>query len=284
MKKFLIVPCSVFIFVFLFSISTAEATVGGPTYIYNLKYNPADTSVYYTSISESGRGCPPVLHKISLTTFKNSTVLSCDQGEKLTDQELAAELAGITAGFKDLTQINLANNDIGIMLERDREESWSDGSDLLLKIHFLASIYQDQKLIAKLPITGCSDNQPFYFAGYAVPGLNKKMIFLVSTPQGDCWEGGYTMETLHPTNGTIKDRGATASPQKTKGPLVPGDGTLTISYESAPRPDTDEVTPTSRPSPSPESPAKSQDDRATIALIAGAFLLIGVALGFFAKR
>ena len=46
-------------------VSPALATVGGPTFIHTLKYNPLDESVYYIQNSESGRGCPPGLMKIS---------------------------------------------------------------------------------------------------------------------------------------------------------------------------------------------------------------------------
>jgi len=35
-------------------VSNVQATVGGPTFIYDFKYNPQDESVYYKTVSESG--------------------------------------------------------------------------------------------------------------------------------------------------------------------------------------------------------------------------------------
>ena len=76
----------IYIFLFIlmsfFVSENARATVGGPTFIREFKYNPLDESVYYIQTSESGRGCPPGLHKISLNTSQSQVVYSCDQGEK----------------------------------------------------------------------------------------------------------------------------------------------------------------------------------------------------------
>ncbi|MDP3996511.1 MAG: hypothetical protein Q8P86_02360, partial [bacterium] len=79
---------SVFVFsLLLLTTESSFATVGGPTYISDFKYNPADESVYYIVNSQSGRGCPPELAKISLNSGISEMALSCDEGEKILERE-----------------------------------------------------------------------------------------------------------------------------------------------------------------------------------------------------
>ena len=106
MKKLFIL----IVFGILFTAGNAYATVGGPTFLYDFKYNPADESVYYTLHSESGRGCPPELKKVSLNTLKHSVVYSCAEGEKLAIDDsniVRNKINEITSGFKNLIPINL---------------------------------------------------------------------------------------------------------------------------------------------------------------------------------
>ena len=85
------------------------ATVGGSSFIYDFKYNPQDESIYYKSFSESGRGCPPELIKLSLVSGGPQVVYSCDDGEKLTQNSGSVSPAvdllinNITSNFKNLT-------------------------------------------------------------------------------------------------------------------------------------------------------------------------------------
>jgi hypothetical protein len=274
----------------------AHATVGGPTYLYNLKYNSADTSVYFVIDSKSGRGCPPILRKISLETFAASTVLSCDQAESLTLEQVNAEIFGAIGNLKDLTQINLQNNGIHIEITKEKEEYLSD--DFLLKTNYVADVYQHAEHLGAIRITGCKNDQPFLFGGYAVPGLNKKIIILLSA-KSDCMEGGYINEILYPVNGTIEDRSPAGSIQKIDAPLTAEDGTITV-YAASNDIDTtvggntsgntsgntndNTYTVTPLPQDTTTTAKGLNGDQMTIALIAGAFLILGVALGFFAKK
>jgi len=215
--------------------SPVLATVGGPTYIGAFTYNKADESIYFTYISQSGRGCPPVLNKISLVTEKVDTVFSCDQGEVLvgTDytqgaNKVNAEIARITSGFKDVTPINLSKNDIQVDIDFVRSEPIEPGSEWMIQSFFTAKVYQNNTLVDEFTLTGCTKEQPFTIAGYAIPGFEKKLILLVST-KSDCWEGGYTGESLYVIGGIDGvNRTPPGEYKTTQAPLVPSEATLVV--------------------------------------------------------
>ena len=186
MKKELknIVALGIFaVFASLMLAEVASATVGGPTYIYDFKYNPKDESVYYTESDYGGRGCPPMLSKTSLATGVSSKVYSCDQGEKVYDgkdydaavAQVRSEINAITQNFKNLVPINLKKNDISIDLKFVRSENLSPEIDEIKNSVFKATIFEDGKKITETEVSGCNTEQPFTFAGYAVPGFDKKI-------------------------------------------------------------------------------------------------------------
>jgi len=268
----------------LFFASSVNATVGGPTYVYSLKYNPADESVYYTQVNGGGRGCPPELWKISLNTGKRNVVFSCDQGEALqtatpnSDSPLVnIEIERITENFKDLTQIHIPNNAIDIDLTFTREEILDDKSDWVIRTDFSADIYEDGTLISELTVSGCSKEQPFVFAGYAIPGFDKKIILLQSA-KGDCWEGGYIYESLHVVGGLNNlDKAHVNGSYKTREPLVPNEATLVVFERDVV---TNDAAPTSTTTPSNHLD-KIGDYPLIHLLLAG---LLGVLIGFVLAR
>jgi len=220
--------CTVFI-------STVQATVGGPTFIGTFTYNPADESVYYVHNSQSGRGCPPVLQKISLATGKVSDALSCTQGEELIGDNYTDGIALVrdqinqtTNSFKNVTSLSLPKNDIRIDVNFVRSEKIDPTSDWIIMSHFMAQVYQNSHKVAEFPITGCNLEQPFTFAGYAVPGFEKKIVLLSST-KGDCFEGGYLSERLHVVGGldglNTEDTGQYKSDQSG---LIPNESTRVV--------------------------------------------------------
>lgn len=225
---------TVFLGLFLIA-NVADATVGGPTYIHEFKYNPKDESVYYIENDSGGRGCPPVLMKISLATGENAVVYSCDQGEKLLSDgnydssRVSAEINTITNGFKDITPINLRKNNISIDINFIGSEKFSPEIDEIIRSKFTATVYQDKKKITQLPLQGCNTEQPFTFAGYAIPGFEKKIILLLST-KGDCFEGGYTNESLIVLGGLDHVNKEFVNFYKYNSPLIPHEGTLVL-YE-----------------------------------------------------
>ena len=67
----------------IFTVNNVLATVGGPTFIYDFRYNPLDESVYYIKQDFGGRGCPPELIRLSLNSGKTDIAYSCSEGEKI---------------------------------------------------------------------------------------------------------------------------------------------------------------------------------------------------------
>jgi len=238
MKKYLILIVVVILMGAFFTVSEVQATVGGETLLYNFKYNPADESVYYVTQSYSGKGCPPSLMKLSLNSETSSIVLSCDQIFQIMqdsnnfDYSLAnSEINKIVGNFNSLTPLSLKNNNISIDVNFVRAESYSPGINSILKRYFTASIYQNNKKVKEISIAGCNLDQPFTFQGYAIPGYNKRIALLLST-KGDCFEGGYTVETLYTVAGVDNlDKTITTNFVKGSSALTPNEGNLVV-YKS----------------------------------------------------
>jgi len=273
-----------FIFL-LISLDIAEATVGGPTYIHNFKYNPQNESVYYIENDNGGRGCPPVLESISLATSKNQIIYSCEQGEKILYSEkdyntailqISNKINDIISDFKDLTPINLRKNNISIDLQFVKSEKLSPEIDEIKNSIFSATIYQNSKKITEISLSGCNIDQPFTFAGYTVPGFEKKIVLLLST-KGNCFEGGYINESLLVLGGldyVNKDylnfyKGPTA--------LVPNEGTLTV-YEY------DNIVVNGLAQLPIEQKEITTKSKSNLALIALASLVVGFLLGRIRKQ
>lgn len=264
----------------------AKATVGGPTYIHSFKYNPANESVYYTEASYSGRGCPPVLMKMSLESGKLETVYSCDQGEKLLStgaydpSRVSAVINDMTSGFKGLSLINLRKNNITIDVNFVKTEKLSPELDQIRNSVFTATIYQNGKKLTDLQIRGCNKEQPFTFAGYAIPGFEKKIVLLLST-KSDCIEGGYVGESMYVLGGMSSINKEYVSYYKGDSAFVPNEGTLTV-YEEDAAPAEQQENKTENPM-ADESIKKSSITVLPIG-IGLAALLIGILIGRSTKR
>src|SRR5687768_9496318 len=116
MKKYVILSIATGAY---FAAAIVFATVGGPTYISNIAWNAKDNSAYYTVHDGGGRGCPPIINKINISTLARSEVKSCDQLEKEnaygTDVGIRKydEFRSITyEGLPYLGSVNLKNNNI----------------------------------------------------------------------------------------------------------------------------------------------------------------------------
>ena len=253
------------------------ATVGGPTFIYDFKYNPSNESVYYTLYSESGRGCPPLLMKMSLNSGKIDTVFSCDEGEKLIEgngyqfNPVNAAIDKITGNFKRLIPINLKSNKIAADVVFVNHENIMPDVPEITKANFTISIFQDGKKITDFKRVGCNVDQPFVFEGYAIPGFDKKIVLLLSS-KGDCWEGGYINESLHVVGGVSNLDKTYLNSYKGASALVPNEGTLVV-YESES---------VSNPVEVPSEPVKtSPSKRSAYAIIA---VILGLGLGYLFGR
>lgn len=258
------------------------ATVGGPTFIHTFKYNPSDESVYYIQKSESGRGCPPELMKISLNSGKSQVVFSCNEGEKLRGgnydyngiSPVDAHINKIIQNFKDLTPINLKDNKISIDVSFVNYENISPELPEIKNANFVASVYQDNKKVIDLPISGCNLEQPFVFAGYAIPGFEKKIVLLLST-KGDCFEGGYIYESLYVVGGLNNLDKTYLNYYKGQGPLVPNEGTLVV-FES------DNVNNENEIIIDPELSTENSSPRGIFYIVIASIIALG--LGYFFGR
>ena len=178
--------------IFLFSISTEKvlATVGGPTYISSIAFKTPENFIYYTVHDNSGRGCPPNIHKIDLSIIKDFEVKSCTQVEQ---EFLSGEYEEgmqkysqfITDTYQDLPylgSVSLKKNNINIDVKflsehiESNETFWSE---------FLAIITQDNKEVAKLNFRGCAEDQPHIFEGYRIP--NSDVMAILISNKGDCF-------------------------------------------------------------------------------------------------
>jgi len=285
-KKYILVIALALLIFSGVSVDRVQATVGGPTYIYDFKYNPIDESVYYTTVSESGRGCPPELMKISLVSGQSQVVFSCSDGEKLSSASLvSSEINKITKDFKQLTQLNLKENNIVIDINFLNSENYSAEINELLKRNFSASVYQNNKKVTDFTISGCKMEQPFIFAGYAIPGFDKKIIIL-SSAISNCNEGGYIGETLSVVGGVDNLKKDYWS-NMYKGPsaLVPNEGSLVV-YEADKLADIKPVI-TPQGTEKPDSSNNSQNLNFYLIglLVVLVSILIGIILGrLFTKK
>lgn len=219
----------------MFSVNFVKATVGGPTFVGIFKYNPLDESVYYILHNNNGRGCPPELMRISLNTGKKEIVYSCEEGEKLLEKNnydisvVNSEIDKIIKDYKPLSQISMKDNQISVDVNFLNSEKYPSGVGGIMMSNFTASVYQNNIKVTDLSIVGCNKEQPFFFAGYAIPGFEKKIILLLSS-LGDCFEGGYINEKLYVIGGVSDLNKTFYSKMKDLSALISSSGTLVV-YE-----------------------------------------------------
>jgi len=230
------------------------ATVGGPTFIHNFKYNTADQSIYYVETSASGRGCPPMLMKVSVVTEVVDVMHSCDEGEEFIKNSnnnfgvVLPALYKVTSGYSDLNLVNLKSNGIKIDVNLIDFVTLPD-TDYVMNANFTASIYQNGIKISDIPLAGCNTEQPFVFSGYSIPGYTDKMALVIST-KNDCMEGGYTYEKMYIVSGVKNLVNSTSYGRKENSALVPSEDTLvvfepdTVKEEVAVEPKVNSINPT----------------------------------------
>lgn len=264
----------------IFTVNNVLATVGGPTFIYDFRYNPLDESVYYIKQDFGGRGCPPELIRLSLNSGKTDIAYSCSEGEKIISLDnytspANLEINKIIKDFKSLAPLSLKDNSISIDINFVSEENYSPEVNEVVRRHFTASIYQNGTKVNELPITGCNLNQPFTFQGYSIPGFEKKIILLLST-RGDCFEGGYINENLYVV-GNVGGLNKTSSTNfyKDLSALTPNEGNLVI-FESDKL--SDEIVTT------PNQPKEEKTSFLILITVALITLIIGTILGILLRK
>lgn len=231
MKKVIV---GMFLFTMFFA-GTVHATVGGPTFVYNLKYNPQDESVYYIKVSESGRGCPPEIMKLPLVSGVGSVFFGCVEAEKLLYEKLNKDYESLKtftnnmiSGYKDLKELNLSANNIDIDVDYLRDDTYGETEKYVYNKTHDVYVYQNGIKVNTFQMQSCLVDMPITFAGYIIPGFNNKIV-IVASGGGDCVEGPYVYETVKIVSGVQVDyKQAAPVSSKTSGTLIASDKTLTV--------------------------------------------------------
>ncbi len=252
------------------------ATVGGPKYISGIALSTLRNTIYYTLHDNGGRGCPPIVHAIDLTTLKDTEVKSCTQVEEGTTTEVGQQhyvefVSDLLYDLPFLGSVSLKRNNIAInvdFLSEHTEEGYTQWSE------FRAHIIQDDKEVGQISFRGCSQDQPHIFEGYMVPNSDT-MLILISN-KGDCFEGGYVYETLRIIKGvTYHDTNIVRS-YKDASATEPNSGNLVVYAGSHDVENNDEAI--------PQKSSMSNVILLSIASILGAVVGYGAALTFHRKR
>jgi hypothetical protein len=241
MRKYIISSILAIVLVIILLVNTTYATVGGPTTIFDLKYDQKTSSVYYTEQSYSGKGCPPILKSLSYLTGVSKTIYSCDDEISGTVGQ-SQKIYSYTSTFYSLTHINLRKNNITVSIDGGVVENYPNTTEKA-KINFVAQVLQNNTNIIKLALSGCSLEQPYVIDGYSIPGVKDKILLLISGVS-DCWEGGYIFERLVLVPGIQVSDSSVVSSYKDISPMVPNEGSV-IAYPAKPNiidssPDTQE--------------------------------------------
>lgn len=178
------------------------ATVGGPTYISSVAFQAQDNSVYYLVHDNSGRGCPPIIHRVNLAILEDREVKSCEQVEQEFPQTEEGRqkynefIADTYQNPPYLGSVSLKKNNIDVAVEF-LSEHIEDGYPLWSE--FRAAFFQDKKEVGRIDFRGCAKNQPHVFEGYYIPDSDALAVLISN--KGDCFEGGYVKEVLRVVKG-----------------------------------------------------------------------------------
>ncbi|MEK6809484.1 MAG: hypothetical protein AABY40_02320 [Nanoarchaeota archaeon] len=203
MKLKAINKISILFVVALFLLATANnvsATVGGPTTIDRLSYKSSENSLYYVVNDGGGRGCPPIIEKLNLSTKERTQVKTCNEIESTyyRDENSATSYNQFIEdtfkypAVKALPIISLTKNNISILVEYVGEHKFDEYN---VSSDFRATILQGNQKKGAIDFIGCYKDQPDVFKGYIIPDTNK-MVLEISRI-GDCFEGGYTKDDVY---------------------------------------------------------------------------------------
>ncbi len=183
------------ILTYFINVSITNATVGGPTYISNIQTNNGQDIAYQVS-NMGGRGCPPEVYSYNVINGKSNLILSCNDLEKLNSVDAMTELEITLSKYPIiLNKIDLNKNKISAVAKVIREEKYDESKGLWGKTDFSVDIFQNNVKKTTLEYSGCRPEQNHTIEGYANPESNY-IILKVSTI-GDCFEGGYTSQSIY---------------------------------------------------------------------------------------
>jgi hypothetical protein len=183
--------------------SSALATVGGPTLVSDLKYDPVSKLVYYTEQNYGGKGCPPELKSLDPISGQRKTIYSCDYGiNKPQGYNQLSAISTFTKNFQTLEKVDMNKSDIFVEIKSTNYKP----VQMFEAKKFIATIAQSDIVSKQFETTICEPSDPVTVDTYIIPSTTpggpriNTAIFLFSRT-GLCYEGGYTNESLYAVTG-----------------------------------------------------------------------------------
>lgn len=203
------------------AVADVQATVGGPTYVYNLRIShvlPIQEIMYVTH-SLSGKGCPPSVSALNIETMKSRDVVACDFDADESVMERAFSQFPVV-----LKRLHLPYSGMRAETRVVRFTENKDDPFQFQKTDFETKIYQNtydggEREVAAFDYPGCYPDQRHIIEGYATP-QGYLVAFVVSTI-GDCFEGGYITERIFPIKAMrVSDDPITLEPRAASEPAT----------------------------------------------------------------
>lgn len=194
MKK-LLVSLPVIALALVISSQSVEATVGGPTYVYNLRVSDRDAiarDIMYIRSDHGGRGCAPQVMVLDAQLNKTRELTGCDDADEAVLERAVRQYPVA------LNHLHLPYNSFRASTRIVKEVPENIATYEPAHIEFETTIYNRDNPVATLKHTGCYPTQPHIIEGYTL-GKTRVVAFVLSTISG-CWEGGYIREQIFPVS------------------------------------------------------------------------------------
>lgn len=176
--------------------AVTHATVGGPTLIHTLQYGTEKNYVLYEEQNYGGKGCPPGANLLDLRDGSVVPMVSCSDADWMDTNAYNQRLESTLSRYPNLLKhIDLTKNGITANVSVTKVTKSNEDAGIFPKTDFKMDVYQNGTLAGSFSYSGCSANQVHIVEGYVIP-YTTNLVLLLST-KGDCFEGGYTNETLH---------------------------------------------------------------------------------------
>ena len=188
--------------VFIINVLSVLATVGGPTIISEVRTSATGSEIIYVEQNMGGRGCPPEIYKLDLTSGDKSLLVNCRESEQdkvAYDAKFAETLAQFPVALNsaDLTSLNMRAQ---VSVTREVKEDLAN--NVFARTDFKVDILRNNQKLRTLEYSGCRPDQAHEFKIYSL--LNQENFLLKSTSIGDCFEGGYNVDKLYLVLGSTR--------------------------------------------------------------------------------
>lgn len=260
-----------------------SATVGGPKYISQIAYDASNKSIYYIENNYGGKGCPPVIHSVNIIENQDIQVKNCDEilqeyfrnYNEVSDQKYRQFISDFYGNLSYIGSVSLKKNNITVNVDAPSErvetgeKYWTE---------FRATIIQDNEEIAKINFRGCDKEQPHIFEGYRIP--NSDVMAILVSNKGDCFEGGYVMESLYLVRGVKYYDTNIVRNFKEVSATEPNLGNMTIYVSSKDVTGYDDINASTNTQPTQTTPTRQKNLVVTAILFGTVIFFAGMLLGY----